>query len=265
MASRMASAAKATVLITGANRGLGFELAQLLLRTGGYHVIAAARCWPAAAVLGATAASPANAAHSASGTATLGGVASTAAAVLTEAAQPHGACVDFVQLDVASPESRRQAVVAVGELLTRGGGGGGGRRLYCLVNNAGIYVERYTAADFAAALDTNTIGPLRLAQALRPLFAPGGDAQVVNVSTGLSRLALLPAAYRAAVQACASVDDLERGLRYRPDDAEAKAGSFAPYKVSKAALNRGTQLLAAEWAGDVRVNSVDPGWCRTDM
>jgi len=38
------------------------------------------------------------------------------------------------------------------------------------------------------------------------------------------------------------------------------------YKVSKAALNRGTRLLASgALKGVARVNAVDPGWCKTDM
>lgn len=61
---------------------------------------------------------------------------------------------------------------------------------------------------------------------------------------------------------------------YRSADVEALpflengAGSSAApaYAASKAALNRGTALLAAEMkARGVTVNAVDPGWCRTDM
>jgi NAD(P)-dependent dehydrogenase (short-subunit alcohol dehydrogenase family) len=38
------------------------------------------------------------------------------------------------------------------------------------------------------------------------------------------------------------------------------------YATSKAALNRGTVLLSEELKSDgVRVNAVDPGWCRTDL
>jgi NAD(P)-dependent dehydrogenase (short-subunit alcohol dehydrogenase family) len=47
------------------------------------------------------------------------------------------------------------------------------------------------------------------------------------------------------------------------------AGSMAPtYSVSKAALNRAVQLLAADpafTARGIKVASVCPGWCRTDM
>ena len=36
--------------------------------------------------------------------------------------------------------------------------------------------------------------------------------------------------------------------------------------MSKAALGRGTQLLAQAWAGsERRASAVDPGWCKTQM
>lgn len=41
---------------------------------------------------------------------------------------------------------------------------------------------------------------------------------------------------------------------------------YAPaYCLSKASLNRGTQLLANTYKDQLRVTSVDPGWCSTDM
>jgi NAD(P)-dependent dehydrogenase (short-subunit alcohol dehydrogenase family) len=43
--------------------------------------------------------------------------------------------------------------------------------------------------------------------------------------------------------------------------------TYAPaYSMSKAALNAFTRILAATYAGrGVLVNTVDPGWVRTDM
>jgi len=43
-------------------------------------------------------------------------------------------------------------------------------------------------------------------------------------------------------------------------------GHWSPaYSVSKAALNAVTRQLAAALAGKIAVNSVCPGWVRTDM
>jgi NAD(P)-dependent dehydrogenase (short-subunit alcohol dehydrogenase family) len=42
-------------------------------------------------------------------------------------------------------------------------------------------------------------------------------------------------------------------------------GGYAAYRISKAALNAVTRILAAELRGTVAVNSACPGWVRTDM
>ncbi len=42
-------------------------------------------------------------------------------------------------------------------------------------------------------------------------------------------------------------------------------GGYAAYRISKAALNAVTGILAAELRGAVAVNSMCPGWVRTDM
>jgi NAD(P)-dependent dehydrogenase (short-subunit alcohol dehydrogenase family) len=42
-------------------------------------------------------------------------------------------------------------------------------------------------------------------------------------------------------------------------------GGYAAYRISKAALNAVTGFLAAEFRGAVAVNSMCPGWVKTDM
>ena len=222
-----------TVLITGANRGLGFELARLLLRRGGFHVVAASRApFPS-------------------------GPRTELRAVWEGTGSPL-AELRFVELDVADPVSRARLAPQLSEAL------GGTRKLDLLCNVAGVYEREWSAAALARALATNASGPLRLAETVLPFAADG--FHVINVSSGLGRLAALGAAggapHAAAARACASVAEVEA----LPFSAAAPPGPAPAYALSKAALNRGTQLLAAEWreAGH-RVNSVDPGWCRTDM
>ena len=43
------------------------------------------------------------------------------------------------------------------------------------------------------------------------------------------------------------------------------SGGYAAYRISKTALNAVTAILAAELSGAVAVNSVCPGWVKTDM
>jgi NAD(P)-dependent dehydrogenase (short-subunit alcohol dehydrogenase family) len=108
-----------------------------------------------------------------------------------------------------------------------------------LVNNAGIYPERDgngLEADLdviRSTLEVNTFGPLRLVQLLAPLLVTG--AQVIHVSSGMGQLSDM-------------------------------GGASPAYRISKTALNAVTRILAAELAArGIAVNSVCPGWVRTDM
>ncbi|UCE76561.1 MAG: SDR family oxidoreductase [Gammaproteobacteria bacterium] len=119
-------------------------------------------------------------------------------------------------------------------------------RLDILVNNAGIFTDPYDPADpgpasvfnadldtIRRALETNTFGALRLAQALIPLMNRRGN--VVNVSSGMGQLS-----------------DMN--------------GCCPGYRLSKTALNAVTRILADELRDTaIKVNSVCPGWVKTDM
>jgi NAD(P)-dependent dehydrogenase (short-subunit alcohol dehydrogenase family) len=231
-------ATRTVTLITGANRGLGYELARVLLRRGGYHVIAAARRWTTEA------GSPYNALDA-------------AYAEASKTPSRHLGGLDFVEVDVASPDSRYALHGQLAKVL------GTEQRVNVLVNNAGVYLNEWSPATFAKSMETNCIGPLGLASELVPFYAP--DAHIVNVSTGFAQLRHLSPSYKAAITSCASIDDLISKVTYQAADSKMASEFVAPYKVSKAALNRGTQLLASKFKGKVRVSAVDPGWCKTDM
>jgi NAD(P)-dependent dehydrogenase (short-subunit alcohol dehydrogenase family) len=114
-------------------------------------------------------------------------------------------------------------------------------RVDILVNNAGITDPwRGTAenADFDAVkdvLETNLFGAWRLAKAVIPLMRRNGYGRIVNLSSGMGQLS-----------------DMR--------------GHSPGYRVSKTGLNALTRMLASELAGEnILVNSVCPGWVRTDM
>ncbi|HKE13013.1 MAG TPA: SDR family oxidoreductase [Myxococcota bacterium] len=192
-------------LVTGANRGLGFETSRQLARLG-LRVLISAR-------------------DEAKGHAASHSLANEGLEVL------------FHPLDVESPGSVA-ALTRFAEL--RFGG------IDVLVNNAGVMLEGKTPGTPPAVLTTdletfertyaaNLFGPVRLCQAIVPGMRDRGWGRVVNVSSGLGQLADMRAGWPA-------------------------------YRSSKAALNALTRVLAAELAGtQVLVNSVDPGWVRTDM
>lgn len=135
-----------------------------------------------------------------------------------------------IPLDVADPASIR----AASELVRSRFG-----RLDALVNNAGILLDRggdilsLEAELLYRTLETNCLGPLRLAQALAPLMPKGG--RIVNVSSGGGQLS--------------------------------QPSTWAPaYCMSKTTLNALTvQLAEALRPRGIAVNAVCPGWVRTDL
>lgn len=114
-------------------------------------------------------------------------------------------------------------------------------RLDVLVNNAGWnydYGQKPSTVDIQKVIDTlntNLMGPWRLCQAFIPLMKKQGFGRIVNVSSGSG-----------------SID---------------KMSSETPaYGLSKTALNVLTIKLADELKGTgILVNSVCPGWVRTEM
>jgi NAD(P)-dependent dehydrogenase (short-subunit alcohol dehydrogenase family) len=149
------NAERQVVLVTGANRGIGREVARQLAERG-YDVLLSARDAQKA---------------------------DTAARELSEAT---GANVTPLTLDVSDPESIAAAAARVGS---------DPGRLDVLVNNAGAGTDFGVAGvdpDFDAmqsALDTNFFGAYRLTVALLPLLRESAHPRVVNVSSGMGGVA----------------------------------------------------------------------------
>ena len=151
------------------------------------------------------------------------------AAGMKAAAEIRGA--EFVALDASDPSSIAAAARAIAAKTDR---------LDVLVNNAAVLLDDggsvltldgdVTLRTFA----TNTVGPLRVTQAFHALLDKSDAPRVINVSSGAGQLA--------------------EGLQ-----------DWAPaYSMSKSALNALTQHFAAALPR-FAVNSVSPGWVRTDM
>ena len=177
-------------LVSGANRGIGAEIAAQLARDHGFTVIAGAR-------------DPSQ----------------------VDAAEG----VLAVELDVTDDDSVGAVVAGIEE---------NPGSLDVLVNNAGVYGDPTGAPDYDLedahrVFETNVFGPWRMVQATLPLLERSPSPRIVNVSSGGGQL-----------------DDMGSGR--------------AAYRLSKTALNALTRTLASERPG-ISVNSICPGWVRSDM
>ncbi len=144
-----------TALVTGANRGIGREVARQLAASG-YDVLVTARD------------------------------ADAAKAAAEQIAAETGATARALTLDVADPQSIEQAAASVGDAPGS---------LDVLVNNAGVGLDfgvSGTAPDFAAieqTLQTNFYGAYRLTIALLDALRRSGHPRIVNVSSGMGGVA----------------------------------------------------------------------------
>jgi NAD(P)-dependent dehydrogenase (short-subunit alcohol dehydrogenase family) len=142
-------------LVTGGNRGIGFEICRGLAGLG-YHVAMGSRDVAAGA------------------------------AALAEIDEKRRERVTVVQLDVASAGSARNAVRQVQSRW---------RRVDVLVNNAGVYLDEGVAGATVPievveeTLQTNLVGALRLAQLVIPGMRQRRYGRIVNVSSGYGAVA----------------------------------------------------------------------------
>ena len=188
-----------TVLVTGANKGIGHEVARQLAAKG-FNVFVGARN----AKAGRKAAE--------------------------EIAKKSGKAT-FLEIDVADNDSVTTTAREFSNIEDH---------LDVLVNNAGIIVDGDNAileiSDelLRKTLETNTLGALRVTRAFLPLLSKSKSPRVINVSSGGGQLT-------------------------------GGADGWSPaYCISKTALNGVTSQLATA-VPEFAVNSVCPGWVRTDM
>lgn len=114
-------------------------------------------------------------------------------------------------------------------------------RVDILINNAGVYLDEGVSVFdvdeniMQETLAVNFYGAFHMCRAFVPIMRQNGYGRIVNVSSGYGAMS-------------------EMG------------GYVAAYRISKAALNALTLIMANELRdGNIKVNAVCPGWVRTDM
>jgi NAD(P)-dependent dehydrogenase (short-subunit alcohol dehydrogenase family) len=104
-----------------------------------------------------------------------------------------------LELDVSDDRSVAAALAEAGELDA-------------VVNNAGLTglgpLEDFPLADFTRVLDVNTLGPLRLAQAVVPAWRERGSGVLINISSVQGRIGTpLEGVYAASKHALEAVSE----------------------------------------------------------
>ncbi|HEY3249667.1 MAG TPA: SDR family NAD(P)-dependent oxidoreductase [Ignavibacteria bacterium] len=188
-----------TVLITGANRGIGFETARQLGRLGFYIFLAARDDEKGKKAI--------------------------------DQLKKQNSDGMFVQIDVSNKESIQRAFEIVKNKT---------KKLDVLINNAGLSLKEdrnilnIDVKDINKLFSTNAIGPLLVIQIFNPLLKNG--SRIINVSSGGGSMS----------------DPVE--------------GWSPVYCVTKSTLNSITRQIAFVMGySNIAVNSVCPGWVKTDM
>lgn len=145
------------ILITGANRGVGFELTRQYVQSGDVHVFATCR-------------TPEN------------------ASALNDFAKQNPDKVTVVQLDINDSASIKASVKAVEKHTTS---------LDILINNAGIFPKgshqsqsmgNLSFDDMSQVVTTNSVSPLIVTQAYRHLLKKGNNPKCVMISSQMGSL-----------------------------------------------------------------------------
>jgi NAD(P)-dependent dehydrogenase (short-subunit alcohol dehydrogenase family) len=180
-----------TVFITGANRGIGFELARKYADAGCRVVAAVRDVVRAKSVLG---------------------------------------FAEVVELDVADNNSVAALRVRFAD-----------DTIDVLINNAGTIgpddqsIAKMDFDGFLETLNINTLGPLRVTQALLPALQRSNAAKIVTITSKMGSLC------------------------YAPSD-------HIAYRASKAAVNKVMQCVSTDLKPKgIAVAVIHPGWVRTDM
>lgn len=134
-----------------------------------------------------------------------------------------------LKLDLSKSESIEECAERIAAL---------GKKIDVLINNAGIWSGAeddpvLRMKDLRKTLEVNLFGTADFTDRILPLVNDGGH--IINISSRAGSLSYV-------------------------HDAE-----YPDYKISKAALNMFTRMLAIRFKDKITVSSVHPGWVKTDM
>jgi NAD(P)-dependent dehydrogenase (short-subunit alcohol dehydrogenase family) len=139
---------------------------------------------------------------------------------------------DFLELDVENINSIQSAKTLIEKKY---------KKIDSLINNAGILIDRENSLSslpqdlYDQTLKTNLLAPIQVTQEFISLLKKSENGIIVNISSTLGQLSTMMT-------------------------------GMPSYRISKCALNAFTKIMSEELKNDnIKVNSVHPGWVKTDM
>ncbi len=222
------------ILITGANKGIGYAIVERLLdSSNAYNIILTSRD----PKLGQEALKKLQA----------------------KKYQP-STTLTYQQLDV-NDEKSVQGLIAWLEKS--------GDKIDVLVNNAGVNLKHADLEQSKKTIETNYLSLVNLTEKLRPYLTE--DAKVISISSGLGALSCQSSSLRKQLQVSPlNEEDLQK-IQLNLETYYKDFRSYHPiveasYCASKALLNAYTRwVLPNKLGSNQQCYSVAPGWCRTDM
>eukprot|EP00485_Elphidium_margaritaceum_P011505 CAMPEP_0202693650 /NCGR_PEP_ID=MMETSP1385-20130828/7695_1 /ASSEMBLY_ACC=CAM_ASM_000861 /TAXON_ID=933848 /ORGANISM="Elphidium margaritaceum" /LENGTH=315 /DNA_ID=CAMNT_0049349353 /DNA_START=32 /DNA_END=979 /DNA_ORIENTATION=+ len=257
-------AGKTTILVTGANKGIGFSLCELLVKHAQFHVIVACRNF--AHVPKPT---QKDAKRQADNYELIKGKnddSLTRIQILRDVRFKGVPNVDFVELDICDKNSVAKAVEVMKAKY---------KSIDILVNNAGMAFKgnAFDINVVNTTLTTNYYGTMNVTQPFLPLIKDGGKILFVSSTAGTLSSNILDNATRATLlKADLQQGELEQILsnfkQCVEKDKSMKNTAFraSAYGMSKVAMSAYSRIVAAQVKNrNIFVAAYCPGYCNTYM
>ncbi len=217
-----------TILVTGANRGIGLEICRQLSELG-HQVILASRDYQKGQRAAAGLSSPVHVRQL--------DVCNEQSiqALFTDLSRSFGkldVLINNAAIGSTDASQENSLTVKLGRMLPA--------ELRRLIRKTGVKPAVSGPADIRLGsvqyiMETNFYGPWRMVQIMLPLLMAASPSRIINISSGMGQLNNLN-------------------------------GLYPGYSISKAALNALTVMLSKDLIHHgIAVNAMCPGWVRTDM
>jgi len=231
MDSQIQSIHQRTIIITGANKGIGFAIVQKLLESANsYNIIVTSR-------------DP-----------KLG---EEAVKKLASTQTQTGSTLTYHQLDVNDDKSIQGLIDWLNKEKLQ---------IDVLVNNAGVMFHNANLEQRQKTIQTNYTSVIHLTERLIPLLTE--DAKIINISSILGSFSCISPSFKKELEKPNITEkDLQQLVANIEDYYKDFQGSFdGSYCTSKALLNAYTRwVLTQKLKPTQQCYSLAPGWCQTEL